>query len=542
MIARHCLTAPLAAFSLLLTTPAFCADRIADNIVYIVRPGDTLIGIGQRLLNQPGRWKQVQKANRIADPFHILPGTRLLIPAPWMRLVAVTAKVTAVSGEVSGPDAPLRVGDPLKATDQITTGTQGFVTLELIDGSRLTLQPESRLRIDDLHRYIETEQYESTLKLEAGRVESSVTKTDAPRPKFIINTPAAAIGVRGTQFRVASDSASGHSRAEVTDGTVAVGGTQGAAIPIKAGQGVIASSDGAVGQPVPLLAAPDLSGVPLLHERSTLLFRVPPVPEALAYRFQIAADKELRTLLAEQQATAPEAKFADLPDGEYTLRIRAIDGNGLEGRDADLRFRLKARPEPPFATAPVANSKLRAETVTLSWSRNPEASRYRVQLSLDPSFATLIAEADVGDETSFVPDGKLPPGDYLWRVRSQRESNDLGPWGDPQKFQLRGLPAEPQPPQMDAETLSIAWSGEPGQVFLFQLARDREFTDIVAELHLDKPSVQLPRPEPDLYYVRIRATDADGYVGPFTTPQSVKVPFLPPPWWSPAFLLPILLI
>ena len=37
-------------------------------------------------------------------------------------------------------------------------------------------------------------------------------------------------------------------------------------------------------------------------------------------------------------------------------------------------------------------------------------------------------------------------------------------------------------------------------------------------------------------------TDADGFVGPFTNPQTLEVPMPPPPWWLPLLIfLPALL-
>ena len=36
----------------------------------------------------------------------------------------------------------------------------------------------------------------------------------------------------------------------------------------------------------------------------------------------------------------PAAKWADLPDGRYVLRVRAIDAGGLEGVNAERAFTL----------------------------------------------------------------------------------------------------------------------------------------------------------------------------------------------------------
>jgi hypothetical protein len=41
--------------------------------------------------------------------------------------------------------------------------------------------------------------------------------------------------------------------------------------------------------------------------------------------------------------------------------------------------------------------------------------------------------------------------------------------------------------------------------------------------------------------MRVRATDPDGFVGPFTSPQKFEVPMPPPPWWLLLLLLPAVL-
>lgn len=505
---------------------------------HTVRRGETLIGIGRDMLLNPQHWRRLQALNKVADPFRVLPGTVLRIPVALMRREPASARVTAVSGDVRGDGGALKVGDTVAPHAQLVTGAQSFATIELIDGSRLVLQPDSRIKVEELSRYRGTGLPETRLRLDAGRVESVVTKTAAPRPKYMINTPTATIGVRGTRFRVGADEASGASRTEVTDGAV---GVQGSAADktaaVAAGYGVVAEPGGKVSAPTALLPAPDLTGLPGLHERTIVRFAMPALAGAQSYRFQVGADAELRQVLAETVAAKPEAKFAGLPDGNYTLRVRGIDSKGLEGRDADFQFKLKARPEPPFATAPLANSKLRAESAAMAWTTNPEAARYRIQLANDDKFATPIADIDGVEGTTIMPARKLPPGDYYWRARSIRADGDVGPWSDPQRFLLRALPANPEPPKIDDRRLAFAWPGEAGQTFLFQLARDAKFADLIVEQQLKEPTTTMARPEGGTYYMRVRATDPDGFVGPFTNPQIVEVPSLPPPWWLPLLIL-----
>jgi hypothetical protein len=171
---------------------------------------------------------------------------------------------------------------------------------------------------------------------------------------------------------------------------------------------------------VALLPPPSVSGQPALQERTIVRFTLPPLAGAQSYRFQVGPDADMRTVLAESASAKPEAKFANLPDGQYILRARGIDAQGLEGRDADFAFRLKARPEPPFATAPVGGTKLRAESTDLAWAHSPDAARYRIQLTSDDKFTHPVVDIDRIEGTSVLPARSLPPGDYFWRAQRSR--------------------------------------------------------------------------------------------------------------------------
>ena len=71
---------------------------------------------------------------------------------------------------------------------------------------------------------------------------------------------------------------------------------------------------------------------------------------------------------------------------------------------------------------------------------------------------------------------------------------------------------------------TFAWDGRPGQTFEFQLARDAAFTQLVFERQLTEPKLDVPLPGTGRFFVRLRARDPDGFMGPYTTPQSFEVP------------------
>lgn len=523
--------------ALCFSTSAFAAEEYS----YTARNGDTLIGIADRLLIEPGRWPRLQRLNRIADPRHILPGTVILIPLAMMRQAPAEAKVLQAQGDTDSDGEKLQPGMTLGEGRAVRTGKNISVTLQLGDGTRLTLQPQSQMRLERLKTYPGTGIYDSGVRLDSGRVESAAAKQRGGA-RYEVRTPLALAAVRGTNFRVSADAE--QARSEVLEGRVAVSGAQAGtkSVNLNAGFGTVVDSSQQPLPPVALLGAPETGSLPKLQERVLMRFKLPALAEATAYRGQIAADRSFQAVLAEATFKSPEVRFGDLPDGDYVLRVRGIDKLGLEGKDAHHAFKLKARPEPPFLSAPQNKGKLRGEAVEFKWAEAAEAANYHFQLAQDAQFSKLVLEEKTLAKTRFLTPGKTVPGDYHWRIASIRANGERGPWGDAQTFSLKPPPAQPEPPAIDDKSIAFTWSGEPGQTFRFQLARDDKFTQMVSDqTKLAEPRVVLARTdESGAYYMRIQATDPDGYVGPFTSPQKFEVPHPPFPWWLLLIFLPAL--
>ncbi|MDV7399405.1 hypothetical protein RZS08_48785, partial [Arthrospira platensis SPKY1] len=119
---------------------------------------------------------------------------------------------------------------------------------------------------------------------------------------FRIDTPQGVLGVRGTQFRVASEPDAQRSRGEVTEGAVAVSGAADPADPanaaqrVQAGFGTVVDAGGRVAAPVPLLPPPDLAPLPRLQERVLVRFTVPAQPGVSAWRAQVAGEPRFELL------------------------------------------------------------------------------------------------------------------------------------------------------------------------------------------------------------------------------------------------------
>jgi hypothetical protein len=508
-----------------------------DHIVYRTRAGDTLIGIGGALLQRPADWPKLQRLNRVADPRRMPSGAALRIPVELLRRQPQSATVAQLTGSARRDGRPLAAGERIAAGSAVATD-DGYLTLELPDGSTLTLQPRSRLKVDELYRHGDSDAQRAVLRLDSGRLEAAVPKRSAPgRVSQRVRTPGAVISVRGTRYRAAVEDDKA-SRVEVTEGLVAVDQAARRPLALAEGFGLLAGAAGA--RPTPLLPAPDLSATAELQERPVLALNFAALPGARGYRVQVAADPRIHDIRADRIVEATQAKVAGLEDGDYWLRVRGVDGAGFEGLDQVRVLRLRARPEPPFPSAPADGARLRAQRIQLSWTQAVDAAAYEVQLAADSGFRQILHRSEAQAGTGFAPAADLPPGQYYWRVASLRADAYRGPFGDVQRFELRPPPADPEPPVVDAGHIAFAWPAEPGQRFEFQLARDAAFAEVFDTRQLGEPRIVIDRPAPGTYYLRVRATDPDGFVGPYTATQRLEVPPARPWWLLLLLLVPLL--
>ena len=118
-------------------------------------------------------------------------------------LVIGVANVVSADGKVRVVDR----GTAIRVGDRIETAAGGHVHLRFVDGGRLSVRPLSRLAVENYSRA--GEQVASTaikFRLDEGVVRSITGAWgEAARERFRLNTPVAAIGVKGTDFVVKSD-------------------------------------------------------------------------------------------------------------------------------------------------------------------------------------------------------------------------------------------------------------------------------------------------------------------------------------------------
>ncbi len=115
-------------------------------------------------------------------------------------MVIGTARITNASGQsvVVDKGAAIRVGD------RVETEVGGHVHLRFVDGGRVSVRPSSRLQIESYNHSNDKPALSAIkFRLDEGVVRSITGAWgEVARDRFRLNTPMAAIGVKGTDFIV----------------------------------------------------------------------------------------------------------------------------------------------------------------------------------------------------------------------------------------------------------------------------------------------------------------------------------------------------
>ncbi len=526
------------------------ARATEPTVTYTVTPGDTLIGLSDRVLTSPEAWPEIATLNRLSNANLLIPGQVLQIPLRLLRWTFADAKLVGVTGDVRVDGRAAAAADALTEGQSVETGPEASAVLELADKSRIKLAPSSLAQVVAGRRHAgpaatattaadagtptgpSTGLFSGVLRLLRGSVEVFATKVLRAQP-LEVTTPTAVVGVRGTQYRVGYDaSASRSTRTEVLDGLVRLDPASGSGVDVSAGfgatVGAAVDAAGAVPLVVKLLAPPDLAATPDRFERPIVRFSVASEPQPL--RVQVATDAAFDNVVRTQRVEpGAEIRIVGLDDGAWYLRARRVDAQGIEGLDAVRAFVLKARPEPPAPIQPRRGAKQTVGSVDFAWAQNVDASSQRLQIAREANFKELVLDRDALAGAAARVD-LADPGTYFWRLASIRAkaglAADQGPFGDALSFELRPTP---EPPKgglaADGRSMTFSWSGRPQDRQQVELARDLAFTDIVASAELGATEWTLPVPDrAGEYFFRYRSVEADGFVSPYSTTLKTEVP------------------
>ena len=416
----------------------------AADWVYTVQSGDNLWDLSTEHMGSIDNWRNLQKLNNVTNPKRIPPGTKIRFPLAWLKIKSAPIRVLELTGEVNaissktGAAILLKPGSTLVPGDEIHTGLNGNVLLEFFDQSRLLLQKNSHLIFEKQNAYGNSGVVDTRVRLLNGRIETEVNPEKKNGTRFEIHTPAAITGVRGTDFRVAMENEQKIGRTEVTHGKVAVSGTAGKAIEVPASFGTLVTVGEPPSAPKPLLPPPDLSQLPNHIAHFPLVFDWPEINGAEFYRAQISNATTTDGLLIDEAALpGPQLHIAELPDGDYLLRARAIDANELEGLNTDHKFTLVLPIEPPLLVTPSPNAVIGKQSPDFRWAKTKNAATYHFQLSTSSDFSTQLIDIQNFQETDLNIEQSLEPGDYYWRVASRTTFGKQSAFSPAEQFSLQ---------------------------------------------------------------------------------------------------------
>lgn len=514
--------ARLALLLALLTPPlngAFAAAETSPEWVYSVRPHDTLIHFGERHLINPNDWHILQKLNRIKDPYRMPVGSKIRVPLHLVKQGPANAEVVLALGEAyilkaSQTKQLVVVGQQLSPGSELQTVDKSKLNIRFADGSIVTMQSNSTLKLDSLSMYSGGAMVDTKLRLQRGKVEVEANPQKVRGNNMQIFTPTAVAAVRGTEFRVSTDEQS--IRQETLGGRVALSAA-GAEVAVTKGYGSLSENGQAPQPPVLLLPAPDVQSLPVKLTVLPITFTMPAKKDAVAWVGKIYKEAQLKTVLAESESQTDRLDFGDMDDGQYYLKVRAKDSKGLEGYDAAHPFILDARPFAPEAVSPSQAEVVREPKPTLSWSAVDTAKTYLVEFAKDAEFKELLQTERVG-VNRFTPKNPLQTGQYFWRLTSM-DGDDVGPYSRVNRFSYKPAPPAPDISQLVAtvkENRVFVTTVNPPEGLSYEAMLDNEMNNQInvwQAVGLDGNFDFLLR-EYGKQTLRLRLVDADGATGP----------------------------
>src|SRR5690349_9838311 len=132
-------------------------------------------------------------------------GAYLYLPRGESLSATVAATISILNTDItaqrggSGAFATALDGDLYRSGDVVAANVEGRAVLTFFDGSTLTVDPGSQVRVATLNR-LDNGGIQLVIEQTLGRTWASVAKLKTPDSKFEVKTPTSTAAVRGTAF------------------------------------------------------------------------------------------------------------------------------------------------------------------------------------------------------------------------------------------------------------------------------------------------------------------------------------------------------
>ena len=254
------------------------------------------------------------RKRRAAGAAGAVAGGACAFAGPWAPAPASASAEAEGIGQVSlligqarvvrkdGAVEPLKRGMFVHVGDRVETSASGHVHLRFIDNASVAVRPDSALEIQ-AYRFDAQRPADSEVRLQVdhGTTRSiSGRATEVDKNRFRLNTPIAAIGVRGTDFIVQATESS--MRATVAEGAIVVSAL---------GEGCSAAGLGACGGADSRQLTSDMRNLMVEVQRGEHGARLVPVAKSLVTSKAGAEERMAATRAAETAARSAGLQAAE---------------------------------------------------------------------------------------------------------------------------------------------------------------------------------------------------------------------------------------
>ena len=212
------------------------SGRAEDELILIVRPGDTARSVTERYLVRPTAWERVVQYNYILKPGNLIRVPSDLIKSEGKAFLSSVFGDVKVKSPDSGEWSKAIDGLILRKDDIIRTGPGSGVVLRMGREDQAILRSETEVVFEPYKRLLAGKANRITIN--TGTIVASTRKREDREFRFEIRTPDSELDLTGTTIRAKVTSA-GKTQFEVLHGEtliksggreVVVGGESGIAV------------------------------------------------------------------------------------------------------------------------------------------------------------------------------------------------------------------------------------------------------------------------------------------------------------------------
>lgn len=413
-------------------------------------------------------------------------------------------------------------GEQLANADTIRTDGKSEARITLKDGTVLTIDESSMVRLDLANRRIDFQ--EGSVQVQAGSGKELTVKSGDSE----IQTQNGSLTLQKTDKDLSVTVHEGS--AQVTSGgrTENVGKNQKAEV----GQQGIQVKE----LPVVLLKPNPFQTMATEGDGTSVSFRFEPNNQVRRPVLEVSRDPDFKDA---KRVETPGNARVDLAPGTYYWRVTAEDVTTNQKAVSETRKVTILRGEPLRLHSPGAGEGVAFHTqppaVPFAWSADPLAEEYEVEVARDRDFRDIVKTTRT--RAAFLTIDGLEEGVYRWRIRTKPNQPDtparMSPTGEFRVYRTDLTAPETISP-FDSENYAslqardgilFNWRGSTEMArFHLQISQNAGFSELIVDKNYERNFVPLKGEWKDgQYYWRVKGTTAAGKESPYSAVRRFSV-------------------